>query len=71
MISQEDKCPRCKVKTKYSKNTDIDLSTKWRQAIEKIGNVTEVKGVQGMISEYKIPEPLRQAHILAKKTINS
>ncbi|MCX6694962.1 MAG: DNA polymerase II large subunit, partial [Candidatus Altiarchaeota archaeon] len=65
MITDKDACPRCKTETKYSGKTDVELAKLWRNAIERVGRTANVKGVMGMISEYKTPEPLEKGLLRA------
>lgn len=63
-----DVCPRCGKNTRYYKKHDIDIKSLWQKAV-KIGRVTDVKGVKGMISEYKIPEILEKGILRANNSV--
>ena len=70
IVTVKDNCPSCKGLTKYSENRDINLKDLWKRATETMGiGSTEVKGVQGMISEYKIPEPLEKGILRARNKV--
>ncbi|MBN2251619.1 MAG: DNA polymerase II large subunit [Candidatus Altiarchaeota archaeon] len=70
IVTPNDRCPSCKGPTKYSENRDINIKEMWKKAIETTGlGSTEVKGVQGMISEYKIPEPLEKGILRARNKV--
>ena len=65
IVTQKDACPRCKAPAKFFGKADIEMGAIWKAAVEKIGRTAEVKGVIGMISEYKIPEPLEKGLLRA------
>ncbi len=70
IVTAKDACPSCRGPTRYSENRDINIKEIWRKAIEGMGlGQIEVKGVQGMISEYKIPEPLEKGILRAKNKV--
>jgi len=58
--SNQDSCPKCGGRVNGYHKTDIDLKKLWAKAVERIGRTAEVKGVIGMISQLKIPEPLEK-----------
>ena len=58
-------CPRCKSHTRLYAKTNIDMKHLWENAIRKVGKTANVKGVQGMISESKVPEPLEKGLLRA------
>jgi len=62
-------CPRCKIPTQFYKISEVPIKRLWKNAIEKVGHVDGVKGVIGMISEYKIPEPLEKGTLRAKNNV--
>ncbi|MFH1721755.1 MAG: DNA polymerase II large subunit [Candidatus Altiarchaeota archaeon] len=64
-VHSADLCPRCKVSTQYFETRDIDIQQIWRNSVDRIGRTVEVKGVKGMISKYKIPEPLEKGLLRA------
>ncbi len=68
-IADSDTCPKCKVTMQGYERRDIDLRNIWKNAVEKLGFGGTVKGVQGMISFYKIPEPLEKGIIRAKNKV--
>jgi DNA polymerase II large subunit len=58
-------CPKCKNPTKQYAKMNIDIKSMWDRAIQRIGKSANVKGVQGMISESKIPEPIEKGLLRA------
>ncbi|MBU0762178.1 MAG: DNA polymerase II large subunit, partial [Candidatus Altiarchaeota archaeon] len=61
----EKTCPNCGKDTRGYQRTYVDVRKDWMGAISKIGKTTNVKGVIGMISETKIPEPLEKGLLRA------
>ncbi|MEM3562241.1 MAG: DNA polymerase II large subunit [Candidatus Jordarchaeaceae archaeon] len=61
-------CPRCGGKMQPYETRKINIKDELQRAMRKIGEekVTEVKGVRGLISESKIPEPLEKGILRAK-----
>lgn len=66
-------CPDCGVKTEIGKpgTKKINLSRILRKASDNVGvgKLDEVKGVIGMISESKLPEPLEKGILRAKNDV--
>jgi DNA polymerase II large subunit len=60
-----DVCPTCNIATRQYAKTHIDLKARWDDAVARVGKSTNVKGVIGMISESKIPEPLEKGLLRA------
>jgi len=58
-------CPKCNVGTKRYAKTGIDVKEYWDRAVKTVGKSTAVKGVVGMISASKIPEPLEKGLLRA------
>ena len=58
-------CPRCEIETRGYSRQDLDIKEHWERAIAKIGKSTKVKGVMGMISESKNPEPIEKGLLRA------
>jgi DNA polymerase II large subunit len=67
-VSDEEYCPKCKTRTQYYETQDVDVNQLWKKAIAKVGSF-EVKGVKGLISSYKIPEPIEKGLLRAKHKI--
>lgn len=67
-ISTRDICPECKSHTRFFEKRDINLGELWKKAVSNVG-VAEVKGVRGMISQYKIPEPLEKGILRARNSV--
>ena len=63
-------CPKCKRSTQFYEKQSVNLANIWKTAIENL-NLKEmnVKGVKGMISKYKIPEPLEKGILRAKNNV--
>ncbi len=64
----EDICPVCKGKANFYEKRSIDFVRAVETARARLGlpSVPDVKGVQGMISNYKIPELLEKGFLRAK-----
>ena len=58
-------CPMCSKPTRMYSKTSVDLGSEWKNAVRIAGKSTNVKAVQGMISESKIPEPLAKGLLRA------
>jgi DNA polymerase II large subunit len=69
LVSDSDTCPRCRSHTQFYGLQDLDLGMLWKNTIEGLRVSTEVKGVKGMISHYKIPEPLDKGILRAKNDV--
>ncbi|MFH1789251.1 MAG: DNA polymerase II large subunit [Candidatus Altiarchaeota archaeon] len=69
-VGDQDVCPSCKKKTRFYDKRSIPIRSIWQAAIESAGvkSVT-VKGVQGMISAVKIPEPLMKGVLRAANNV--
>ncbi|MFH0860349.1 MAG: DNA polymerase II large subunit [Candidatus Altiarchaeota archaeon] len=68
-VSDGGKCPRCGSPTQYFGKQDIPLRRLWKAAVERVGKAVNVKGVRGMISEFKIPEPLEKGILRAANDV--
>jgi len=64
-----ENCPKCRKPVRYYLKQDIDIRSLWEKAISKIGRSTNVKGVKGMISHYKIPEPIEKGLLRAINSV--
>lgn len=62
-------CSYCRIPAQGFERRDIDIRNIWRNAVEKIGFGGSVKGVQGMISSHKVPEPLEKGILRAKHDV--
>lgn len=66
-------CPHCGAPTRIGKhgNKNINISSMLKKASDNVGirKVDEVKGVIGMISESKLPEPLEKGILRAKNEV--
>ncbi len=63
-------CPRCRnvAVLKDVDRRDLEIGDIWKRAVERVGTA-DVKGVHGMISRYKIPEPLEKGILRAKNGV--
>ncbi len=64
----EDRCPVCNVRAEYFSKRGLDLKSLFEAALEQLQEKPPelVKGVQGMTSAYKIPEPIEKGILRAK-----
>ncbi len=69
LVCDSDVCPKCRINTRFYERRDLDLGVIWKNTIENLGVSAEVKGVKGMISHYKIPEPLEKGILRAKNNV--
>ncbi len=69
----QSKCPRCGEKTEITSPSkrSINLASILKNAAEKVGvrKLEEIKGVEGMISHDKFPEPLEKGILRAKNGV--
>jgi DNA polymerase II large subunit len=63
-----DRCPTCNTRAEYFSRRKLDLKSLFEAALERLGEEPPalVKGVQGMVSECKIPEPIEKGILRAK-----
>ena len=63
----EERCFACGVRTEYFEERRVELKLLFTKALQSVGAAPgEVKGVRGMTSAYKIPEPLEKGILRAK-----
>lgn len=66
-------CPHCGAKTEFGKpgQKSINLSAMLKKASDNVGvrKVDEIKGVVGLISKAKLPEPLEKGILRAKNEV--
>jgi DNA polymerase II large subunit len=64
----DDRCPVCNVRAEYFSKRALDLKSLFEAALERLQEKPPelVKGVQGMTSAYKIPEPIEKGILRAK-----
>jgi DNA polymerase II large subunit len=64
----DDRCPVCNVRAEYFSKRGLDLKSLFEAALEQLQEKPPelVKGVQGMTSAYKIPEPIEKGILRAK-----
>lgn len=69
--SQSDRCPKCNSKVGYFTRRELDIKSQLDAALERLGEEMPklVKGVEGMTSGYKIPEPLEKGILRAKHKV--
>ncbi len=65
----EELCPRCRNRTLLYEFREVRIKDLWQNATEKVGHANLVKGVKGMISECKVPEPLEKGILRARNSI--
>ncbi|MEA3254837.1 MAG: DNA polymerase II large subunit [Candidatus Altiarchaeota archaeon] len=68
LVTTRELCPSCKTRTRSFEKRDIPIGDIWKRAIDNVG-VANVKGVRGMISKYKIPEPMEKGILRAKNKV--
>ena len=68
-------CPRCESEADAVQRTTIDVDEEYRSALDGVGereNAFEIlKGVQGLSSEHKVPEPIEKGVLRAKNGVSS
>ncbi|MCQ4333543.1 DNA-directed DNA polymerase II large subunit [Natronomonas sp. F2-12] len=68
-------CPRCESEADAVQRTTIDVHGEYRSALENVGereNAFDVlKGVKGLSSEHKVPEPIEKGILRAKNGVSS
>ena len=71
-VPAPDKCPRCGEETSAAASMRIDIKTLYHQAMESLGErePESLKGVLGLSSRDKTPEPLEKGILRAKHGIN-
>jgi DNA polymerase II large subunit len=65
-------CPKCKKETTSVTELEIDFKSEYQQALDKVGerdNFDSIKGVIGLTSKNKTPEPLEKGILRAKHDI--
>lgn len=65
----KEQCPRCDTRTRFFEKRDLNIGDLWEKAIAKVGRASKVKGVKGMISKYKVPEPLEKGILRANNDV--
>ena len=68
-----DTCPRCNKGTTSVRLQTIDLRTLYSQSLKRLGerdNLNVFKGVRGLISKNKTPEPLEKGILRAKHDVS-
>ena len=71
-IPAPDKCPKCGKETTASAKMQIDVKKLYHQALERLGErePESLKGVLGLSSRDKTPEPLEKGILRAKHGVN-
>ena len=68
-------CPNCESEVDAVQRTTIDIGEEYRSALKNVGereNAFDVlKGVQGLSSEHKVPEPIEKGVLRAKNGVSS
>ncbi|OUJ18131.1 Archaeal DNA polymerase II large subunit [Methanonatronarchaeum thermophilum] len=64
-----ENCPKCGKRTKGYKQYEIDISKQYRESLKRVGernNYKVLKGVKGLTSKDKTPEPIEKGILRAK-----
>jgi DNA polymerase II large subunit len=71
-IAAADKCPKCGKETTAASKMQIDVKKLYHQALENLGErePESLKGVLGLSSRDKTPEPLEKGILRAKHGVN-
>ena len=71
-IPASDKCPKCGAETTAAAKMQIDVKKLYHQALERLGErePETLKGVLGLSSRDKTPEPLEKGILRAKHGVN-
>jgi DNA polymerase II large subunit len=71
-VPGEDRCPRCGEETSAAARMTIDVKRVYSLALERLGEREPelVRGVQGLTSRDKTPEPLEKGILRAKHGVN-
>jgi DNA polymerase II large subunit len=68
-------CPRCETLARPTEYRDLDLKTELREAMatvgERDGSFEILKGVKGLTSEHKVPEPIEKGVLRAKNGVSA
>ncbi len=68
-------CPRCEVLARPTQDATVDINQELRRALQTVGervNAFEtLKGVKGLSSEKKVPEPLEKGILRAKHDVST
>ncbi len=66
--TKEERCLACNVRAEYFNRQRVELKPLFDEALQRLQEEAppEVKGVRGMTSAYKIPEPLEKGILRAK-----
>lgn len=69
--TKEERCLVCNVRTEYFDQRRVELKPLFDEALERLQEEAplEVKGVRGMTSAHKIPEPIEKGILRAKHRI--
>lgn len=65
--ASETQCPQCQMPLQYTKRVDLNFGKYLARAQQKLGGrFPEIKGVKGMSSLTKVPEPIEKGMLRAK-----
>ncbi|MEF8841302.1 MAG: DNA polymerase II large subunit [Haloarculaceae archaeon] len=68
-------CPRCEAEADAVENRTIDVNAEYRNALENVGEreaaFDQLKGVKGMMSAAKVPEPMEKGILRAKHGVST
>jgi DNA polymerase II large subunit len=68
-------CPRCEGEADAVENRVVDLNAEYRNALERVGEreaaFDQLKGVKGLMSAGKVPEPMEKGILRAKNGVSA
>ncbi len=68
-LAQEEACPRCGSRLDRYSEREINIKLIYERAKARVGSGGEVKGVIGLTSEAKIPEPLEKGILRSRHSV--
>ena len=68
-------CPRCEAEADAVENRTVDVNAEFRNALERVGEreaaFEQLKGVKGLTSAAKVPEPMEKGILRAKHGVST
>jgi DNA polymerase II large subunit len=68
-------CPRCEAEADAVENRTVDVNAEYRNALERVGereaSFDQLKGVKGLTSAAKVPEPMEKGILRAKHGVST
>ncbi|MFH1773724.1 MAG: DNA polymerase II large subunit [Methanobacteriota archaeon] len=69
-VSDRESCRKCGAPTNFFEERELEIKEILNEAIAAVGNThSDIKGVIGMTSAYKIPEPLEKGILRSKHNV--